>query len=658
MKIRHLVTALFLTFINLVAPATAIAEDSRVILDKLLTGDVPQLNADDIKIPDDLKPGFHELQVEVLDDSGVISSKTALFCKDLTGELNFDNICPDLLVTNEQKTFRSALKPYDPVSDPVGSATFALVGFAVASTLLASSRSSNAISNLREEDDDESMGDFGNVSAAKLAKQEKDLAWGDRRRYINTLVFNSFDPVSKSLAQAVSSISHLLARAIIDARYLRAILGNFAWLTIPSALVVAYLGVQQIDNQALPLLLTPLILLIVIGILDAFAGFVGAFLYLNFVFANGNINSKDSLFTCLGVALIFFAPALIASKFRPWTRDIKDFSSIWERATDYVLTTLLTGWSVYKLVQALPGLSKLQLPIVEDAALIGILAAAAIALRFTLEEIAWYLYPKRLQQLSIELKPAGSIQELRAVFFRTGVFYLLAEPFIGTNIFLAIGCAIFIIPQLINLVSNELPKSKYIAQINPRGAFKIVTLSIISIYLLEFLKTLKLSNADFILTSFAIMPIPALIFMLIDAFSGKRPIDITLNEKFRYVYRITGVVTLLLLILVIAGKNPIESIYSFFVNFNEYLNTFLKDLENLWLLISTLAVEIWGWIYQNTSQLLSEGGLKIEELFKSIFEDIEYGWSNFSTNMGNFWTWFTSSCVDLYDHVVSRLEKL
>ncbi|NBS43505.1 MAG: glutamate synthase subunit alpha, partial [Acetobacteraceae bacterium] len=30
------------------------------------------VNADDIQIPDDLKPGFHELQVEVLDDTGVI----------------------------------------------------------------------------------------------------------------------------------------------------------------------------------------------------------------------------------------------------------------------------------------------------------------------------------------------------------------------------------------------------------------------------------------------------------------------------------------------------------------------------------------------------------------------------------------------------------
>ena len=170
--------------------------------------------------------------------------------------------------------------------------------------------------------------------------------WGDRRRYINRNIFNSLDELSTSTARGISGFSGLLARTILDARYLRAIFGNLAWLTIPAALVVSFLGLKQIDNQALPFEVMPLLILMCIGIFDALAGFFGSFLYLNFIFANGNFNSKEEVFTGLGVALIFFAPGLIASKFRPLTRRIIDFASFWERATDYVLAALLTGWSV------------------------------------------------------------------------------------------------------------------------------------------------------------------------------------------------------------------------------------------------------------------------------------------------------------------------
>jgi len=314
MKLRRLLLLFLVLFLNVGAPSLALAEDNRVILDQLLTGDVPQLNANDIEIPDDLKPGYHELQVEVLDDSGVVSSRTALFCKDLTGELHFDNNCPDLLVTNDKEVFRSAYKPYDPTSDPVGTASIALVAFAVASSLLSfGSNRFDQNTAFNQDDDQDSMGDLGSVSAAKLAKRNKPQSWGDRRWYINTTLFNSSDGLSTSVAKGISGFSALLARVILDARYLRAVIGNLAWVTIPAALTVTFIGLNQIENQALPFELIPLAVLMCIGIFDALAGFFGAFLYLNFIFANGNFTSKEAVFTGFGVALIFFAPGLIAS---------------------------------------------------------------------------------------------------------------------------------------------------------------------------------------------------------------------------------------------------------------------------------------------------------------------------------------------------------
>jgi hypothetical protein len=627
MKIRKLLFLFVVLISSIGSPSLALAEDNRVILDQLLTGDVPQLNTNDIKIPDDLKPGYHELQVEILDDNGVVSSKTALFCKDLSNELHFDNNCPDLLVTNKVKVFRNQYKPYEPASDPVGTASIALVAFAVASSLLSfGSRRFDENPAATQGDDQESMGDLGSVSAAKLAKQERLNAWGDRRWYINTTLFNSLDDKFTSVARGISGFSSLLARTILDARYLRAVIGNLAWLSIPSALVVSFIGLNQIDNQALPFELIPLIALMCIGIFDALAGFFGAFLYLNFVFANGNFTSKEAIFTSLGVALIFFAPGLIASKFRPLTRNVKNFSNLWERGTDYVLASLLTGWSVSKLVEALPGLSKLNLPIVEHAGQIGVIAGVAVAVRLLLEEVAWYLYPARLAKLTTDLKKPGLVQEMRSILFKTGIFFLLAEPFIGFNKYLLVGCVVFILPQLLGLVSHKFPKVDILDQIIPRGAFRIVLLSFISIFAVSYLKTLDLTPSDFILTSFVFLPLPALAFVLIDMFAGQRPFDITKNPRFRYAYRTLGLIILGILILIVQGNDPYLAVKNYIIDFPDHWAAFVDQCAAVWSWVITHAQLTGSWISeqaQATWSWISENAVSSANW---ITDQINIGW--------------------------------
>lgn len=593
----------FLLSINLFAMSSAFAEDSRVILDQLLTGDVPQLNTDDIQIPEDLKPGFHELQVEVLDETGVVSSRTALFCKDLKGELNFDNNCPDLLVTN-QKSLRSQAKPYSPISDPVGTASLALVAFAVGATLLNRNQEyRSSTENYDKEADEDEMGDLGGVAAAKLLVRERDSAWGDRRRYINTKLFKSLDRASLSLATGTASFSNLFGRAILDARYLRAIFGNLTWLTIPVALVVTYLGLQEIENEALPMPLHFTIALVCIGIFDVFAGLCGAFIYLNFIFANGNLVDLDTVFTALGVSLLFFAPALLASKFRPLTRSVKDFASFWERLTDYLLASLLTGWTVMKFVEALPGLAKIDLEITNSAGLIGLIAGFAVAARMLLEDFAWYLYPVRLKSLTIEIRPIGWFQETRAIVFRTAIFFLLAAPFIGFNNYLWAGCGMFVLPQLISKFNERLPKSRYLALVNPKGVFKIVLLGCGSIFAINYLETLKLSPADFILTSFVFLPLPALLFVLTDAFSGKSIFEISSSHKYRHLYRVLGILILGLLLLLVFGKDPYIEFKNFLVNFPTYWTNFISILEELWINISESCIAAWNWISSNAVDL-------------------------------------------------------
>jgi hypothetical protein len=553
--VKKFFVGLALVFIGLLstfAPASA-ADGPKVILDQLLTGDAPDLSAQDLNIPDDLAPGFHELTVEVYDDNGVISTKTALFCKDLNGELHFDNVCPGLTA----KPIAKKAEPYYPFAKPEETISFFAAVVAFASSLFSLRNSSQ---NDFDQKDSDTPSDFGGVAAAGLGARESVRAWGDRRKYTKWRMIGSLDSLPHGIIKWTSKVSYLFARIVADARYLRTIFGNIAWLTIPAALVLSYLGLVGIGNKAVPFSSEVTMYLMILGVFDAFAGLLGAGLYINFLFANGSLNSQQSIFLASGFALLFFAPGLLASKFRPLHRTVKDFKSFWERATDYVLGILLTAWATTKLVEVLPGLSGLDLPIAKDANRFGLVVAAALFVRLLIEEFAWYFYPERLSQLTVEIREPGKFQLLRGIIFKTGVFVILAQPFIGWNWYLYTGLILFVIPQIIGIFDEYLPKAKFVRQILPGGAVKIVFFGILGTFLNQQLINVGYPNRQLVLVAFVALMIPAVAYSVLDNFASTSYFSFKKSHKFRYLYRLGALIIFGLLLTQVLGHDPVVEI--------------------------------------------------------------------------------------------------
>ena len=569
----------FIGVLSTFAPARA-AEDPKVILDQLLTGDAPDLSAQDLNIPDDLAPGFHSLTVEVYDDNGVISTKTALFCKSLSGELHFDNVCPDLAA----KPIVTKAEPFYPFARPEETISFFAAVVALASSLFSLRSSSQNDFGQNESD---SPSDFGGVAAAGLGTRESVRAWGDRRRYTKWRVIGSLDLLPQGIVKWTSKVSFLFGRIVADARYFRTIFGNISWLTIPAALVLSYIGVVGIENKAVPFDSNITLYLIILGVFDAFAGFMGAALYINFLFANGNLNSQQSTFLALGFAMLFFAPGLLASKFRPLHRTVKDFKSFWERATDYVLGILLTAWATTKLVGVLPGLSGLDLPIAKDANRFGLAVAAALFARLLIEEFAWYFYPERLNQLSVEIREPGKFQLFRGIVFKTAIFVILAQPFIGWNEYLYIGLGLFVFPQLIGLFADDLPKAKFLGQLLPGGAFKIVAFGILGTYLNSQLTNIGYPNRQLVLVAFVALSIPAALYSILDNFADPAYFSFKKSHKFRYLYRLGAVIIFALLLVQVLGNDPVAEIQKLIADpatsynsFIDWTNSLISNFKN------------------------------------------------------------------------------
>ena len=184
----------------------------------------------------------------------------------------------------------------------------------------------------------------------------------------------------------------------------------------------------------------------------------------------------------------------------------------------------------------------------------------ALLARLLLEEIAWYLYPYRLNELHVSLKSVGFVQRVRGIIFKVSVMIILAQPYIGWNRYLAGGIAIFLIPQLFNFFGDKLPTSKYLALLTPSGVLKIVWLGIVGLFVGIQITHAHMSAKERVLLSFVILPLVPFIYSIFAVFSGESALDLR-HPKFRYLYRFLGIIILILLGLQILGHNPLTEIH-------------------------------------------------------------------------------------------------
>jgi hypothetical protein len=226
-----------------------------VVIDRITQSEAEQL---DIQIPEETPAGFHQLLIEVSDDAGIVSEKTLFFCKDLEGEIKWDNVCPDLkqptspteeiAPTEAVDTLPEVvLPPFSPLDNPKDTQSLQIAAFALLSALGAgaassanrnsSSQSQNMVGRQEDLENSEDLNneegfeksedsdDLGSVSAGGLGRITRSMGRGDRSttwRHPRTEAIDKFHSTS---AMNISSFSPLLARTILDNSYLRAITG-------------------------------------------------------------------------------------------------------------------------------------------------------------------------------------------------------------------------------------------------------------------------------------------------------------------------------------------------------------------------------------------------------------------------------------------------
>jgi len=520
-----------------------------VVIDRITKAEAEDLN---IEIPDDVPPGHHSITIEVYDDNGTVSQKEIPFCKDDDGIVQWDDKCPNLksdqptkVVPVPVKEITTGLQPYDPLGDPETTKGLQLAAFAALAALTSIKR------NEKQDDEDQDQESLQSVSSGALKLLKDEPGKGDLSQTWDNRFTDETDFAFVTVAHRFNRFSPLLTRTVQDGNTIRAIVGSWAALLLPIGFILGVIAAVNTGGQALPPAWGIVAAVMAIAIYDAFAGFIAGSVFFLAALLTGNITNRPELLTAIGVMVLFFAPALLASAFRPFRRLVRNQDDMWERITDYALGTLLTFWVITKMVAAMNGLARLELPITNYGTELAWIAAALLVIRVALEDIAVEHYPMRLRALHVEIKSPTQSQKIRSLIFKIFVFFIMAAPFVGSLLNLILGTILFATPQITSLsLEDNLPKKKLYL---PKGVFKTVVMIFVMALATNLIEGAFSSPAAFLKWSFVVLALPGFILHYLDAITDAPESDWKTTENGRKIYRIGGVVIFVLMVLIVKG---------------------------------------------------------------------------------------------------------
>ena len=449
---------------------------------------------------------------------------------------------------------RESLPKFDPASFPEGIlntsvAALALLGILSGAARINGSRRDDewAVLNRISYSNPESLDDFD-------AQGDRSKSW--RRPSLRLTHF--VEKLTHGIASNLNRFSPFFGRIFSDGTYLRAMYGANAILTWIAAIIFAVIALTETGGQALPPKPLTIIAILLLGILDLGAAGLAVTIVLSGTAILGGLDSAPEIRTSLGLAILWLAPALIASAARPLRRkkpeedgdNREELSSYqWERAGDFLIGPLLAAFAVQSLISGLPTLAGLSLPIVKSADLIAILAFFFVALRFALEDSATKNYPVRL--LMVETKQMHNplaVQRFFSVALRGFLFVFLAQPFIGNGWQLYTGLLLFIFPILLSTVAKNLPKTPLLFQLVPAGISRLVLILIVGAICGLWVSGSP-DGAQTASVAFVLLSIPSFLFSIAVLFTeapGPDTVRWYTGNKAKWFYRIGAILLILI----------------------------------------------------------------------------------------------------------------
>jgi hypothetical protein len=327
--------------------------------------------------------------------------------------------------------------------------------------------------------------------------------------------------------------------------------GSTTLLLPVAGFAVAIAAVADNGGQILTPSWELLLIIALIGIMDAFGGFVAVMTFvLGSLLTHGSIPELSDWRLLIAVIVIGVGPALLTTAFRQIRKlPAHGASEWWERLSDLAVAPFMSGWSIATMVSVLPAVTGLTVNAANHVLDFGIWVAAFAVLRVILEEVVARYYPQRLDRINPTHIPDSPLaQKLVALGARYALWVLFTGALIGNSWQSWVGSALFILPTVIGWFQDRFPNVPWLWRILPSGipglAFSIVLASFTTAIVGAFLGV----NKEFAEWAFVLLPLPMLLISILTMFGrfGRTEDEERPIKKVVWLYRVGGVVMLLL----------------------------------------------------------------------------------------------------------------
>ncbi len=386
-----------------------------------------------------------------------------------------------------------------------------------------------------------------------LEERHRGIRWGDRSRTWRWPATSRLDALSVLLPVGLATRSSMMARVTADGVYTRSMLGAASVIWPVTGLVLGVLAVSDVGGEAMPPATELTIAIAMLGVLDATAGLVAVLTFAVGITALGGLDSASALRTLLGLGGIWFVVPVLAGAARPLRRlPAANRQEAWDRAADFVIASLVGAWAVQQIVSALPSLAGSDdVPVAAHADAAALCVLLALAIRIGAETLAAYLYPRRLATVQPhDLPQPGRLQRLAAAAGRTAVFVFVADVVVGSTWQLWVGAALFVLPELLSVYHDRLPKLAWLSRIRPRGLVEVVFILLVTTGIGALLLSSDYDPQTIVPDGFVLLSLPGFVLSMVGLFT---PED---DRPLRWWHRIAGVPLLALAVAIVLGGVP------------------------------------------------------------------------------------------------------
>jgi hypothetical protein len=299
--------------------------------------------------------------------------------------------------------------------------------------------------------------------------------------------------------------------------------GAGSLLLVLAGMVLAALVSVNAHFAAVPPDSTLFVALLSVGLLDAGAGALAFVVFAVLALATGHVTTFPEFLGLAVIGALWGALPVMIGHLRPFRRELpEDGHGWWMKIGDHLLTPFFGFFLTSKVIEALPGLTGLELPIAAHHAEYGYIAAVVVLVRLFLEDIALWLYPKRSSESHIKPVATSPRALLVGSVLRAGFIFIVGQTLVGNVWQVYAMVPVYAIYAMNPMVTKHFPKSTVLHRLAPRSIPKVLVMMVGGQALgLLLTQSLHLEAGSFLAWDLLLLLVLATVLKYLEGFKGE-----------------------------------------------------------------------------------------------------------------------------------------